>query len=159
MILALLGLALYKALILAAVAVPRFVTTRTDAQVAMARSDIASTLKAIPARVFAENLDPTASTPSGFSNWGEWMIDTGGLDRGRWAASDNNIYPIISSSSSTNDSSGPCGTNLINIDTAGNLNFDPNNNITVPTGDGKTFCETLKNSYPSGSNRVIPHPF
>ena len=70
--------------VLAAVAVPRFVTTRTDAQVAMARSDIASTLKAIPARVFAENLDPTQSTPAGFSNWGEWMIDTGGLDRGRW---------------------------------------------------------------------------
>ena len=42
--------------VLAAVAVPRFVTTRTDAQVAMARSDIASTLKAIPARVFAENI-------------------------------------------------------------------------------------------------------
>ncbi|MBR7117803.1 MAG: prepilin-type N-terminal cleavage/methylation domain-containing protein, partial [Helicobacteraceae bacterium] len=54
--------------VLAAVAVPRFVTTRTDAQVAMARSDIASTLKAIPARVFAENIDPTASAPAGFSN-------------------------------------------------------------------------------------------
>ncbi|RAX51372.1 hypothetical protein CCY99_09245, partial [Helicobacter sp. 16-1353] len=72
--------------VLAAVAVPRFVTTRTDAQVAMLRSDIASTLKAIPARIFAENLDPTASAPTGFSNWGEWIIDTGGLDRGRWVA-------------------------------------------------------------------------
>ena len=40
--------------VLAAVAVPRFVTTRTDAQVAMLRSDIASVMKAIPARVFAE---------------------------------------------------------------------------------------------------------
>ncbi|WP_146744923.1 type II secretion system protein, partial [Helicobacter sp. 16-1353] len=72
--------------VLAAVAVPRFVTTRTDAQVAMLRSDIASTLKAIPARIFAENLDPTASAPTGFSSWGEWIIDTGGLDRGRWVA-------------------------------------------------------------------------
>ena len=33
--------------VLAAVAVPRFVTTRTDAQVAMLRSDIASVMKAI----------------------------------------------------------------------------------------------------------------
>ena len=47
--------------VLAAVAVPRFVTTRTDAQVAMLRSDIASVMKAIPARVFAENIDPTQS--------------------------------------------------------------------------------------------------
>ena len=141
--------------VLAAVAVPRFVTTRTDAQVAMLRSDIASVLKAIPARVFAENLDPT-TTPPGFSNWGEWMIDTGGLDRGRWLASNNNIDPVIQSSSSNQSaSSNKCSDGIISIDGNGNLIFDPAK-INNTSGTGTTLCTTLKNSYPSNSNRLIP---
>ena len=148
--------------VLAAVAVPRFVTTRTDAQVAMARSDIASVLKAIPARIFAENIDPTQSTPPGFSNWGEWMIDTGGLDRGRWstggkilagAQANDVIQPIGNVQNSTGAQTGGCGA-IIGINTTnGNLVFDPNN---IGGSNGGTFCESLKNSYPSGSNRVIP---
>ncbi|RAX52742.1 hypothetical protein CCY99_07180 [Helicobacter sp. 16-1353] len=135
--------------VLAAVAVPRFVTTRTDAQVAMLRSDIASTLKAIPARVFAENLDPTASTADGFSDWGEWMIDTGGLDRGRWESTGTSIQPIVPASGST--AKVECGS-LINLDvTSGNLTFDP----TLITGT-QTLCTSLRDSYPSDSNRVIP---
>ena len=153
--------------VLAAVAVPRFVTTRTDAQVAMARSDIASTLKAIPARVFAENIDPTASAPNGFSNWGEWMIDTGGLDRGRWKAggggtsnsNGNGIEPLGNVQSQNSGAhKGGCG-NVIWIDTStGNLNFDPNAMpATTNSGNnGGTFCKALKESYPSGSNRIIP---
>ena len=128
--------------VLAAVAVPRFVTTRTDAQVAMARSDIASVLKAIPARIFAENIDPTQSTPTGFSSWGEWMIDTGGLDRGRWAVggnganNNNGIQPLGNVTSNGNaGTTGGCG---------------------GQGGNGGTFCKGLKESYPSGSNRVIP---
>ncbi|RDU56533.1 type II secretion system protein [Helicobacter sp. MIT 99-5507] len=151
--------------VLAAVAVPRFVTTRTDAQVAMARSDIASTLKAIPARVFAENIDPTASAPTGFSNWGEWMIDTGGLDRGRWKAGNsgtsNNpgIEPLgnVVTQSGSNQTGG-CG-HIIQLNTStGNLIFDPNQIAATSTngGNGGTFCKTLKESYPSGSNRIIP---
>ena len=152
--------------VLAAVAVPRFVTTRTDAQVAMARSDIASTLKAIPARIFAENIDPTASAPAGFSNWGEWMIDTGGLDRGRWAAdTGNNARSIQPRGNGTTTGTGGatqhtqvgCGS-IISIDNNGNLIFDPNK-ITANAsngGTGGTFCKALKESYPSGSNRIIP---
>ena len=151
--------------VLAAVAVPRFVTTRTDAQVAMARSDIASTLKAIPARVFAENLDPTASTPPGFSSWGEWMIDTGGLDRGRWQVggggssgnSNSGIQPIGNVTNSSGSTTGGCG-QIIWIDTSGNLIFKPENIPATSTGsnNGGTFCKALKESYPSGSNRIIP---
>ena len=153
--------------VLAAVAVPRFVTTRTDAQVAMARSDIASVLKAIPARIFAENIDPTASTPPGFSSWGEWMIDTGGLDRGRWkvggkalAGTQTNdvIQPIGNVQNSTGAQTGGCG-HIIQLDTAtGNLIFDPNQIPATSAGgnNGGTFCKSLKDSYPSGSNRVIP---
>ena len=152
--------------VLAAVAVPRFVTTRTDAQVAMARSDIASTLKAIPARVFAENIDPTASAPSGFSNWGDWMIDTGGLDRGRWKVANslnglsgvnanNGIAPIgnqkQASGSHTSDG---CG-GIIGINNKGELIFNPDG-INTNDSSNKTFCDALKKSYPSGSNRIIP---
>ena len=150
--------------VLAAVAVPRFVTTRTDAQVAMARSDIASTLKAIPARVFAENLDPT-TTPPGFSNWGEWMIDTAGLDKGRWkvggggvthTGGNDGIEPLGNVSQATQHTTGGCG-QVIWID-GGNLYFDPGNIPATTTGGNNagTFCQTLKNSYPSNSNRLIP---
>ena len=145
--------------VLAAVAVPRFVTTRTDAQVAMARSDIASVLKAIPARVFAENIDPTQSAPSGFSSWGEWMIDTGGLDRGRWEAraGDKGIGPkgnVVTSTGQTDTNASFCGA-IIKIDTNGNLIFDPSK-IQNSSGNSSVFCTSLKNSYPSGSNRIIP---
>ena len=142
--------------VLAAVAVPRFVTTRTDAQVAMARSDIASVMKAIPARIFAENIDPTQSAPTGFSNWGDWMIDTGGLDRGRWQVKDSDgIEPIGNVNNTGTTQTSGCNA-IIKIDkTNGNLIFDPS--VINQAGQAKgTFCETLKNSYPSGSNRVIP---
>ena len=153
--------------VLAAVAVPRFVTTRTDAQVAMARSDIASVLKAIPARVFAENIDPTQSSPQGFSNWGEWMIDTGGLDRGRWnvggkalAGTQTNdvIQPIGNVQNSQGAQTGGCGQVIWLDTTTGNLTFDPHNIPASATGgnNGGTFCKALKESYPSGSNRIIP---
>ncbi|RAX52248.1 hypothetical protein CCY99_07605 [Helicobacter sp. 16-1353] len=141
--------------VLAAVAVPRFVTTRTDAQVAMARSDIASVLKAIPARVFAENLDPTAARPDGFSSWADWMIDTGGLDRGRWEARTNQLGPLGNVNRSGSAVTNFCGP-IIQLDTnTGDLTFDPNQ-IANASGNTSTFCTNLKNSYPSNSNRVIP---
>ena len=43
----------------ATVAAPRFTATRIDVQVATARSDLASAQKAIVAKVFADNIDPT----------------------------------------------------------------------------------------------------
>ncbi|RAX55139.1 hypothetical protein CCY99_00115 [Helicobacter sp. 16-1353] len=142
--------------VLAAVAVPRFVTTRTDAQVAMLRSDIASTLKAIPARIFAENLDPTAATPAGFNSWSEWIIDTGGLDRGRWISVNlpvgRGVAPIAKDGvycGATQESDA-----VIAISTSGNLVFEPKN--VAKTNSAQTLCKSLMNSYPSGSNRVIP---
>ena len=152
--------------VLAAVAVPRFVTTRTDAQVAMARSDIASVLKAIPARIFAENLDPTVSAPPGYGSWGEWIMDTGGLDSGRWksgggganAIGYDGIEPLGNVSAATGHATGGCG-QVIRIDRRnGTLVFDPDNIPATPTGGnhGGTFCVALKASYPSGSQRIIP---
>ena len=81
--------------VLAAVAVPRFVATRTDAQVATARSDMASVQKAIVAKVFADNIDATSENPTDPNmpwtqgakldgGWAEWMMLVGGLDGSRW---------------------------------------------------------------------------
>ena len=146
--------------VLAAVAVPRFVTTRTDAQVAMARSDIASVLKAIPARVFAENLDPTASAPTGYSSWAEWMIDTGGLDRGRWDkfTDQRGIAPKsnVGSVQGGGQNSVCGGQAVITIDNQGNLIFDPSKLNSTTQTSHNTFCQSLAKSYPSGSNRIIP---
>ena len=93
--------------VLAAVAVPRFVATRTDAQVATARSDLASAMKAVVAKVFADNIDATQScaphpntpasqvtslgsctagtlTVGSAITWGDWILEVSGMDRGRW---------------------------------------------------------------------------
>lgn len=81
--------------VLAAVAVPRFVATRTDAQIATARSDMASAQKAIVAKIFADNIDSTQSGAPDPNQkaagqnydamtWGEWIIEVAGLDGGRW---------------------------------------------------------------------------
>ena len=98
--------------VLAAVAVPRFVATRTDAQVATARSDASSLLKAVVAKVFADNIDatqkcaPHPNTPASQVStldtctvgdikqnaaitWGDWMILVGGLDGKRWRVPPN----------------------------------------------------------------------
>ena len=89
--------------VLAAVAVPRFVATRTDAQVATARSDLASVQKAIVAKVFADNIDATASQPtdpnkpwgqgSTMENWGKWIMEVGGLDGSRWNSPQSGSLP------------------------------------------------------------------
>ncbi|RAX54237.1 hypothetical protein CCY99_04295 [Helicobacter sp. 16-1353] len=147
--------------VLAAVAVPRFVTTRTDAQVAMFRSDIASTLKAIPARVFAENIDTTAATPQdGTVSWAQWIIDTGGLDPSRWdlVTVTNGVFPKVVGGNRGVGTANTCGTDpVIQIDTTtGNLIFDPARLQDPGSGTHATLCTNLRNSYPSNSNRIIP---
>lgn len=47
----------------------------------MIKDDIATILKDVPLRILAENLDPTKTTPEGFDNWGDWIIDTASLDK------------------------------------------------------------------------------
>lgn len=93
--------------VLAAVAVPRFVATRNDAQVATIRSDIASVMKAIVAKVFADNIDATQpkapnpnkavakQTSAEYIIWGDWMIEVGGLDRKRWVVGGGDSNGII----------------------------------------------------------------
>lgn len=88
--------------VLAAVAVPRFVATRTDAQIATVRSDMASAQKAVVAKIFADNIDSTqkkAPDPNQKAagqnydamTWGEWIMEVAGLDGGRWGISIANV--------------------------------------------------------------------
>ncbi|RAX55337.1 hypothetical protein CCY99_01165 [Helicobacter sp. 16-1353] len=146
--------------VVAAVAVPRFVATRTDSRVAKYKSDIATVLKSVPARIVAENIDATQSAPQGFSSWNEWIIDTAGLDRGRWAEAHSSdargIMPMIRINDHTY---GYCGahqahSSVLAIHLNGDLIFNPDN---LKKGNGaELLCQTLMNSYPSGSNRTIP---
>ena len=82
--------------VLAAVAVPRFVATRTDAQVATARSDLATIQKQVVAKVFADNIDPTTSKAPNpnlkvseqggnfNTDWAEWMLLVSGVSRDKF---------------------------------------------------------------------------
>ncbi|MDE6886699.1 MAG: hypothetical protein K2P17_06650, partial [Helicobacteraceae bacterium] len=97
------------------------------------------------------------STPPGYSNWGEWMIDTGGMDRGRWKGDfDDTLKVVIGKDNMGRDMF--CSGDYIKIETAtGDLKFDPSKITPPATGvSGATLCNNLKESYPSGSNRIIP---
>ena len=167
--------------VLAAVAVPRFVATRTDAQVATARSDMASVQKAIVAKVFADNIDTTsnnapdpnkavAQQTGGFTlSWGNWIREIGGLDGGRWATvtkgttlsnitiKDNNGIEAIGNVSGANKSGrGGCGM-LLGIDAGGGsgaMVFDPSKMSNDSVGGSErdsSFCQVFKKSYNSSA--------
>lgn len=163
--------------VLAAVAVPRFVATRTDAQVATLRSDASSALKAIVAKVFADNLDTKASlapspnditkTPSIY--WSQWILEVAGLDKGRWiptsAVQNYDRYGVSPSMKYTGGYMMPCTTakeGFIAIGkTDGDLYFNPQHLFTTTqsAGDGYQICKQLQESYKNSSgngNRIIP---
>ena len=137
--------------VLAAVAVPKFVSSRADAQVATLRSDIATVLKTVPSRVFAENLDvgtkPTGNSSSGgtFNTWGEWIVDTAGLDKTKWKVNTNGIEPIYQFDA-TNPKS--CGLVItINVGTNNktpDITFDPDKLATGANGANNSLCKHKK---------------
>ena len=167
--------------VLAAVAVPRFVATRTDAQIATARSDLASAQKAIVAKVFADNIDVTQSQAPDpnkavagqdykWGSWGKWIVNISGLDGSRWNSdggknistpitvkSEDSIQPI---GNVKGGKKGGCGA-VLGINTAtGILVFAPNNisgdNV---ESNANNFCYGLKKSYESSGgvgNKLIP---
>ena len=172
--------------VLAAVAVPRFVATRTDAQVATARSDLASVQKAIVAKVFADNIDATASKPtdpnkpwgqgSTMENWGKWIMEVGGLDGSRWNSPQSGSLPASRAAISVDGkdtiqpvgnvrkngklSKGGCGAVLGIAAGGGYMVFAPNNaGATHINKKDNDFCQQLKKSYQSSGgvgNKVIP---
>ena len=172
--------------VLAAVAVPRFVATRTDAQVATARSDLASAQKAIVAKVFADNIDPTQSTApdpniavakqnGAFTKkWGDWIMEVAGLDAGRWQVGGKEIKQNQASYVSVKQSDGiqPIGnvkggqkggcSMVLGIATEGGyMVFAPNNigGDNIDTNNPNSFCGVLRKSYESSGsvgNKVVP---
>ena len=141
--------------VLAAVAVPKFVASRSDAKVAALRSDIATALKTIPSRIFAENIDITAPNAPDGGAWPNWMIDTAGLDKNTWGPSvdQNGITPKTSSKIPI-----PCSSSgIIALDKIKQtLVFSPDALKANNPNSADTVCVQLKNSYPSGSGRTIP---
>lgn len=165
--------------VLAAVAVPRFVATRTDAQVATARSDLASAQKAIVAKVFADNIDATQSKAPdpnkavrdqvASKDWGDWIIEVAGLDGARWQKGGKAIGTSVSYRTvQPSDGIQPVG-NVYNSDTSrtekggcsmilGIAHSNTTNNsygdlVFAPNNIGGSnsgdFCTQLKKSYES----------
>lgn len=135
----------------------RFVATRTDAQVATARSDIASAQKAIVAKVFADNIDSTKSKAPNGESWGEWIMEVAGLDKNRWKSfGTNGVYPISPQTNNAcfNESELP----LLWINPRGGyMHFNPNK-LTDGSETIKDFCENLRYSYESSGgagNKIV----
>lgn len=121
-----------------------FQVSKIESKVATARSDIASTMKAIVAAVFANNIDTKSPKAPNGESWGKWIIEIGELDTDRWAISNNGIY--------LKDCNNKISLIWINTKT-GDTHFNPSK----LNGDNK-FCKTLKESYTFGENngdRVI----
>ena len=170
--------------VLAAVAVPRFVATRTDAQIATARSDLASAQKAIVAKVFADNIDATQSSAPDpnkpvagqqytWGTWGEWIVNISGLDGSRWSAGGGTgagikTQPITTDANNTiqpvgnvkGGKKGGCGGMLGIAPASGMLVFAPNNiGGSNFESNANNFCYGLKKSYESSGgvgNKVVP---
>lgn len=149
----------------AAVAAPRFVATRTDPAVATARSDLASAMQAVVAKVFADNIDTTLSkapnpNPLGadYIEWGEWIMEVAQLDSMRWKASGNGVYAIDNNAKKRKACYDRSGLPVLWIDTSKrNLVFNPSKLSDSKKNNG--FCEDLRDSYAhsNGSgDRIIP---
>lgn len=159
--------------VLAAVAVPRFVATRTDSAVAALRNDASIATKAIVGKVFADNLTTTTEkapapndpTKKPVMPWGEWIIEIAGLDTRRW------VKPLAISQSAergispSHNYSGyllPCGSSaMIQILVDGDLYFNPGAVATDTSSKSREpeLCKKLRQSYEnSGStgNKIIP---
>lgn len=70
--------------ILAAIAIPRFSLTRSDAQLIAIENDLVSAMNAIQREVFSQNIEPTTLD-------GQKMIDLAGLSPTRWVAQGNGM--------------------------------------------------------------------
>lgn len=135
--------------VLVSFALPLLVANRDNARVAALRSDINSVINYIPAKIFENNID-ISNIPSGFNNWGEWIINTTGLDNSKWRVAVNNdgISPVV------NNSLVSCSRNGILRVTNNSLVFNPEE-IKL-TNNLEKFCRILRDSYPTNYKRVIP---
>ena len=105
----------------------------------------------VPSRVFAENIDvDTNSAPPGnpdgttFTNWGEWIVDTAGLDKTKWKVDGDGISPIYEVNAADPTASQGCGKVIeinppVNNNGPATITFDPETQLT----DDKALCKGL----------------
>lgn len=120
------------------------VSTRMDADISSARIGMANAQRAIKAKVFADNIDTTKPKAPNGKSWGEWIVAINELDRNKWAASGNGIYPKGCDKE----------TPLLWINPkTGAMHFNPSKL------KGKKFCEDLRDSYISSNgngDKIVP---
>ena len=100
------------------------------------------------------NLDvgnkPTGTSSSGttFTNWGEWIVDTAGLDKTKWKINGTGIEPIYQFNG--NNSQG-CGVVItINPSQANktpDITFDPDALGKAAPASSNSLCKGLKRGY------------
>ena len=121
---------------------------------------MATVLKTVPSRVFAENIDvgatPTGADSTGttFKNWGDWIVDTAGLDKTKWKVTDNAIEPIYEVNAADPTKSQGCG-KVIEI----NPNVNNNNGPATITFDPETQLDANLNALCKGyrfESRKVP---
>lgn len=123
--------------------------TRTDSQVAVARSDLANALKAVPVFVFAGNIEVLAKTPpEGYKSWGEYILDISSLDKKRWRATANGVQ-VLSNSSDKKGIQACSGNYFYVDDKTGKLYFIPSN-----IDKSITFCRLFAESYKDANTTI-----
>lgn len=166
--------------ILAAVAIPKFITSRTDANVASARSDMSSAQKVIVAKIFTDNIsatgnlapDPNKKASEGGSGitWGKWIMEVANLNGSKWGVAKGygikvgslkiagNEERCVEPLSNTKDANNPttksgCG-DMLGIHQNGYMVFAPNNlkGSNLVGNTTANFCYTLKQSYASSGD-------
>ncbi len=166
--------------VLAAVSIPRFIATRTDSQVATARSDMSSAQKVIVAKVFADNIEATsnlapdpnkkAQDGENWGSWGKWIMDVARLDGSKWRVAkgygikvgtlkingndERSVEPINNVRDENNPSvKNGCG-DMLGIHQSGYMVFAPNNlkGDDSSSNSSTSFCYALKKSYISSGD-------
>ena len=102
------------------------------------------------------NLDvgntPTGTTSSSggtLTNWGDWIVDTAGLDKTKWKVNANGIEPIYQFNATTPNNSQGCGAVITinpavaNTNTPPNITFDPDV-LGTGTGANNSLCKHKK---------------
>lgn len=166
--------------ILAAVVIPRFVTSRIDANVASARSDMNAAQKVIVAKILADNINATGNlapdpnkkaseTQKGIT-WGKWIMEVANLNGSKWGVAKGYGIKVgslkiagdkercVEPLSNTRDENNPttksgCG-DMLGIHQDGYMVFAPNNlkGSNLAGNPVANFCYALKKSYASSGD-------
>ena len=161
------AMAIIVLLLLAGIIVPSFIITKTDAQVATARSDMSSAQKAIVAKIYADNINPKVAKPTDpnyqwgkgkrLKDWGEWIMEVAGLDGSRWYPANNGIYPVYKVGEVDKLCYDKSKMPLLWINTrTGAMHFNPTK-LSDNYGKEGGFCEKFRDSYGKDNvDKIVP---